>query len=59
MRLVESLVVAIEARLVGAGYLASIVLMQKGIPIIYSLGGWSALWGIELEVGLGAFSYWW
>ena len=57
MRLVESLVVAIEAiGLVGAGYLASIVLMQKGIPIIYSLGGWSAPWGIELEVGsLGAF----
>jgi multicomponent Na+:H+ antiporter subunit D len=57
MRLVEGLVIFVEALgLVGAGYLASIVLAQKGIPIIYRLGGWPAPWGIELEVGsLGAF----
>ncbi|NMB26018.1 MAG: hypothetical protein GX986_10855 [Firmicutes bacterium] len=57
IRLVESLVIFVEVLgLVGAGYLASIVLMQKGIPLIYSLGGWSAPWGIELEVGsLGTF----
>lgn len=57
MRLVENLVIFIEVLgLVGAGYLVSIVLRQKGIPIIYQLGGWPAPWGIELKVGsLGAF----
>ena len=57
MRVVEGLVIFAEALgLVGAGYMATIVLAQKGIPIIYSLGGWQAPWGIELEVGsLGAF----
>ena len=57
MRLVEGLVIFVETLgLVGAGYLASIVLRQKGIPIIYQLGGWPAPWGIELEAGsLGVF----
>lgn len=57
MRLVESLVILAEVLgLVGAGFLASILLARKGIPIIYPLGGWPAPWGIELEVGsLGAF----
>ncbi len=57
MRLVEGSVIFIEALgLIGAGYLAAIVLMQKGTPIIYRLGGWPAPWGIELKVGsLGAF----
>ena len=57
MRLVENLVIFVEVLgLVVAGYLASIVFMQKGIPIIYTLGGWPAPWGIEIEVGsLGAF----
>lgn len=52
MRLVESLVIAIEALgLLAAGYLASLALMQKAIPIVYSMGGWPAPWGIELVVG--------
>ncbi len=57
MRLVEGLVILVEALgLVGAGYLALIVLAQKGMPILYSLGGWPAPWGIELVAGsLGAF----
>ena len=56
MRLVENLVISVEAfMLLGTCYLASIVLSQKGIPIIYQMGGWSAPWGIELKVGsLGA-----
>ncbi|MGI6131835.1 MAG: complex I subunit 5 family protein [Bacillota bacterium] len=56
IRMVESLVIAIEALgLLAAGYLASLTLMQKAIPIIYSMGGWPAPWGIELVVGsLGA-----
>ncbi|NLK21192.1 MAG: monovalent cation/H+ antiporter subunit D family protein [Epulopiscium sp.] len=58
MRLVEGLVIFIEVlMLIGAGYLASIVFLQKeGIPIIYRLGGWEAPWGIELKAGnLGVF----
>ena len=57
LRLVEGLVMAVEALgLLGAGYLASLILLQKGIPIVYSMGGWSAPWGIELMVGnLSAF----
>ena len=57
MRLVENLVISVEAfMLLGTCYLASIVLSQKGIPIIYQMGGWPAPWGIELKVGsLGAF----
>lgn len=57
MRLAEGLVIFVEALgLVGAGYLAYIVLAQKGIPIIYRMGGWQAPWGIELKAGsLGAF----
>ena len=52
MRLVEGLVILVEALgLVGAGYLAFIVLAQKGVPILYSLGGWPAPWGIELVAG--------
>ncbi|NMB45668.1 MAG: monovalent cation/H+ antiporter subunit D family protein [Firmicutes bacterium] len=57
IRLVESLVIVIEALgLFGAGYLASLILMQQGLPIIYNMGGWPAPWGIELIAGsLSAF----
>ncbi len=57
MKLVENLVISVEIlMLLGTCYLASIVLLQKGIPIIYQMGGWSAPWGIELKVGsLGTF----
>lgn len=57
MRLVEGLVILVEALgLAGAGYLAYMVLTQEGIPMIYSMGGWSAPWGIELVVGnLGVY----
>jgi multicomponent Na+:H+ antiporter subunit D len=57
IRLVESLVIAVGVLgLLGTGYLASLILIEKGIPIIYSMGGWSAPWGIELRVdSLGAF----
>jgi len=57
IRLVESLVIAVLALgVLGAGYLASLVLMQNGIPITYSMGGWPAPWGIELVAGsLSAF----
>ena len=57
IRLVESLVIAVLALgVLGAGYLASLVLMQNGIPISYSMGGWPAPWGIELVAGsLSAF----
>ena len=37
-------------------YLVSIILAQRGMPLIYQMGGWSAPWGIELKAGsLGAF----
>lgn len=57
MKLVEGLVISVETIwLMAAGYLASIVLLQSSMPIIYSMGGWSAPWGIELKVdSLGAF----
>ena len=57
MRWVEGVVILVETILfVGAGYMAAILLAQKGIPIIYSMGGWQAPWGIELKVdSLGAF----
>ncbi len=57
IKLVEGLVISAETIwLLAAGYLASIVLLQSGIPIIYNLGGWVAPWGIELKVdSLGAF----
>lgn len=57
MRLVEGLVIMVEVLgFVGAIYLASVVLAQKDIPMIYHLGGWPAPWGIELKAGnLGAF----
>ncbi len=57
MKLVESLVISAETLwLLSAVSLASIVLIQKGTPIIYSVGGWSAPWGIELKVdSLAAF----
>lgn len=57
IKLVEGLVISVETLwLLSAGYLASMVLLQSGIPIIYSLGGWTAPWGIELKVdSLAAF----
>lgn len=57
IRLVENLVLSVETLgLIGAGYLAYIVLIQKGAPIIYQMGGWPAPWGIELKIGsLAAF----
>src|SRR5699024_7358264 len=57
LKLVEGLVISVETLWLGAiGYLASMVLLQKGIPITYELGGWAPPWGIELKVGsLGAF----
>ena len=57
LKLVEGLVISVESLwLASAIYLASIVLLQNGTPIIYSLGGWVAPWGIELKVtSLSAF----
>lgn len=57
LKLVEGLVISIETIwFLGAAYLASIVLVQKGLPIIYSMGGWEAPWGIELKItSLSAF----
>src|SRR5574344_1085996 len=57
IRLVEGLVIFAEVLwLISIGYLVSIVLKQNGVPIIYSMGGWVAPWGIELKVGnLAAF----
>jgi multicomponent Na+:H+ antiporter subunit D len=56
MRLVEGLVIFVEALgLAAAVYLAYLVL-QKGLPIIYHMGGWQPPWGIEIKAGnLGAF----
>ncbi|HBR23535.1 MAG TPA: hypothetical protein DD782_03125, partial [Firmicutes bacterium] len=56
MRLVEALVILVGILgFLGALYLASLVFAQKGSPLIYSLGGWQAPWGIELKAGnLGA-----
>lgn len=51
-RLVESLVIGAEVvTLLGALYIARLVLWRDGSPIIYSAGGWPAPWGIELSVG--------
>lgn len=57
LRLVENLVIIVEALLlIGAGYIAFTVMGQKSNPIIYSMGGWKAPWGIELKIdSLGAF----
>lgn len=57
LRLVEGMVISVKSLwLLGAVYLASIVLLQKEVPIIYSMGGWTAPWGIELKVdSLAAF----
>jgi multicomponent Na+:H+ antiporter subunit D len=57
LRLVENLVIIVEALLlIGAGYIAFTVMGQKSNPIIYSMGGWKAPWGIELKLdSLGAF----
>ena len=57
IKLVEGLVISVEILwLLGAGYLASMVLLQNGVPIIYNMGGWVAPWGIELKVdSLGTF----
>lgn len=56
IRLVETLaLLGAVLGLGGAGYLAAIVLAQKGLPFLYQLGGWPAPWGIELVAGsLGA-----
>jgi multicomponent Na+:H+ antiporter subunit D len=52
IRLVEGLVTATTVLgFLGAGYLASLVLIRNGNPISYSLGGWPAPWGIQLSVG--------
>lgn len=51
IKLVEALVISIETIWIfGAVYLASIVLLQNGVPIIYNMGGWEAPWGIELKI---------
>lgn len=57
LKLVEGAVISVEILwLLVAGYMASIVLLQKGTPIIYNMGGWEAPWGIELKVdSLAAF----
>ena len=52
IRLVEGVVTSTTVLwFLGAGYLASLVLIRNGNPIGYSLGGWPAPWGIELSVG--------
>lgn len=49
LRLVEGMVVLAEALgLVGAGFLAYMVVTRKGADWIYQVGGWPAPWGIEL-----------
>ena len=57
LKLVETLVISVEGLwLLSAGYLAAIVLLQNGLPIIYNMGGWQAPWGIELKIdSLAAF----
>jgi len=57
LKLVEGLVISIESLwLLSVVYLSSMVLLQNGIPIIYSVGGWTAPWGIELKIdSLAAF----
>lgn len=51
LKLVEGLVISIETIwIIGAVYLASIVLLQNGVPLIYNMGGWQAPWGIELKI---------
>ena len=57
MNLVEGFLISAETLWVlGAGYLASMVFLQNGSPIIYTMGGWEAPWGIELKVdSLAAF----
>lgn len=57
LKLVEGLVISTGALwLLAAGYLVSMVLLQNDSPIIYSMGGWTAPWGIELKVdSLAAF----
>ena len=51
IKLVEGLVISVESLwLIAAGYLAYMVLLQNGVPIIYSMGGWAAPWGIELKI---------
>lgn len=51
IKLVEGLVISIDTIwFLGAAYLASIVLLQNGAPIFYSMGGWNAPFGIELKV---------
>ncbi|NLM76425.1 MAG: monovalent cation/H+ antiporter subunit D family protein [Clostridiaceae bacterium] len=57
IKLVENLVISVEILGIAlAVYLVSIILAQRGMPLIYQMGGWSAPWGIELKAGsLGAF----
>lgn len=51
LRLVEGFVISVESlRLIGAAYLTYIALVQKTLPVTYSMGGWDAPWGIELRV---------
>lgn len=57
IKLVEGLVISVETLwLLAASYLAYMVLLKNGSPIIYNMGGWLAPWGVELKVdSLGAF----
>lgn len=57
LRLVEGLVISfLTLWLLASGYLGAVIFMQKGLPVIYSVGGWAAPWGIELKVdSLAAF----
>lgn len=57
IKLVEGLVISIKSIwFIGAIYLTYIVLLQNGVPILYSMGDWAAPWGIELKVdSLAAF----
>lgn len=48
-RLVENLVILVEIiSLAGATYLAVLLAGQNGAPVYYTMGGWSAPWGIRL-----------
>lgn len=57
IKLVEGLVISVESLwVVGAVYLAYLVLVQNSGPLIYNMGGWQAPWGIELKIdSLAAF----
>lgn len=57
IKLVEGFVISTGlVWLLAIGFLASMVFLQNGTPIIYNLGGWEAPWGIVLKVdSLAAF----